>query len=589
MAGRSEKTESEKDEATKLPAAPVAGSDTESDTPFDDPKTEVAVDDIVAREGDEILANQDAAAAGDPVQPPHRSFWRSKVVRYLLVLIIVGGLLGAGFWPVSRYYLLNMASVRASSSVLITDELTRQPLKNVKVQLAGVSVFTGSDGQAKLQVVKVGPSVLRVTRPGFETYERAMTVGWGSNPLGTIALKAVGMQYTLQVQDYFTGKGIAGAEVSGGDASALSDKTGKAVLTLAGTQLADLPVQVSRQGYRTESAVAKGLTTAHVTPVSLVTSRKAVFVSKQSGKYDVYSSDADGQNKQVILPGTGTENANISLAASADGTRAALVSTRDDQRSADGTLLNTLSIITVGTGDNVVVAHAEQIRLIDWIGTRLVFEQVSTAASTPANAKYSLIAYDYAANSRLQLAAANKFGTVLTAQNDVYYAISATDADPSAKAGLYKVNTDGAGRQTILEKEVWSTYRTDYNTLAMQTSDGWTAANITTGAITQISAPSAYVSRTYAENPAGTGQSLWVDVRGGQGVLLRYDKQTGKEVEAQTHIGLSNPVRWLTDDAAIFRVVSSSEIADYAASTLGGGAAHKIADVINTYGFTAGQ
>ncbi|MET0779616.1 MAG: hypothetical protein ABWY71_02155, partial [Candidatus Saccharimonadales bacterium] len=560
MTERSEKTEpasqkdkGEKDESAKPLPEPFAESDIEADTPFDDPKTDIAVDDIVAREGDEILANQDAAADG-PAPARRRSFWRSKVVHSLLVLVIVGGLLGAGFWPVSRYYILNMASVRASSSVLITDDLTHQPLKNVKVQLAGVSAFTGSDGKARLQVVKLGPTHLRITRPGFETYERAMIVGWGSNPLGSIALKAVGMQYTLQIQDYFTGKGIAGAEVSGGDATALSDKTGKAVLTLAGTQLADLPVQVSRQGYRTESTVAKGLTTAHVTPVSLVTSRKAVFVSKQSGKYDVYSSDADGQNKQVILPGTGTENANISLTVSADGSRAALVSTRDNQKSADGSLLNTLSIITIGTGDNVVVAHGEQIRLVGWIGSRLVFEQVSTAASTPANAKYSLIAYDYAANSRLQLAAANKLSTVFTAQNNVYYAVSVTDADPSVKAGLYKVNTDGTGRQTVLEKEVWSVYRTDYNTLAMQTSDGWTAANIATGAASQVSAPGAYVSRIYVENPAGTGQSLWVDVRGGQGVLLRYDKQTGKDAKVQTHSGLSNPVRWLTDDTAIFRV-----------------------------------
>jgi hypothetical protein len=575
-----------KDELVKPLDAPAAQSDIEADTPFDDSKTDVAIDDIVAREGDEILAHQDAATA-DLAAPPKRSFWHSKALHTTVTLLVIAGLLGAGFWPVSRYYILNMLSVRASSSVLVTDELTHQPLKNVKVQIAGVNAFTGSDGKAKLETVKLGPTVLQVTRPGFETYERAMTVGWGSNPLGAVALKAVGMQYTLQVQDLFTGKGIAGAEVSGGDSTALSDKTGKAVLTLAGSQPTDLPVQVSRQGYRTENAIAKGLA-AHTTPVAMVTSRKAVYVSKQSGKYDVYSSEADGQNRQVILPGTGTENANISIAVSADGSRAAVVSTRDNQKAADGSLLATLSIVTIGTGDNVVVAHAEQLRLIDWIGTRLIFEQVSTAASTPANSKYTVLAYDYAANSRLQLAAANKLSVVLTAQNNLYYSVSATDADPTAKAGLYKVSPDGTGKQTILEKEVWTAYRTDYNTLALQTSDGWTSSNLTTGATTVISAPSANVSRAYAENPS-TAQSLWADARNGQGALLRYDKQSGKDTEVQTHSGLTNPVRWLTDDIAIFRVVNGSEIADYSVSILGGGTAHKVADVINANGFTTGQ
>jgi hypothetical protein len=72
-------------------------------------------------------------------------------------------------------------------------------------------------------------------------------------------------------------------------------------------------------------------------------------------------------------------------------------------------------------------------------------------------------------------------------------------------------------------------------------------------------------------------------------VLLRYDKQAGTDNPVLTQNGVANPVRWLTGDTAIFRVVTGSETADYAVSTLGGGTAHKIADVVNTYGFTAGQ
>jgi hypothetical protein len=141
----------------------------------------------------------------------------------------------------------------------------------------------------------------------------------------------------------------------------------------------------------------------------------------------------------------------------------------------------------------------------------------------------------------------------------------------------------------VLEKEIWTAYRTDYNTLALQTSDGWASSNLTTGVATVISAPTASVSRLYVENSAGTGQSLWADARNGQGALLRYDKQAGKDTEVQTHSGLTNPVRWLTDDIAIFRVVNGSEIADYSVSTLGGGTAHKVSDVINTSGFATGQ
>jgi hypothetical protein len=49
------------------------------------------------------------------------------------------------------------------------------------------------------------------------------------------------------------------------------------------------------------------------------------------------------------------------------------------------------------------------------------------------------------------------------------------------------------------------------------------------------------------------------------------------------------PIRWLTDDSAIYRVVTNGETADYVVGTTPGRPAHKIADVVNTYGFSTGQ
>jgi hypothetical protein len=578
-------------EATQALPEPPTQEDMDMEMPFDDPKTDTLVDDIVAKEGDEILAHMDKEGGDDAsvvAAKPHRRFWRRKSVWYTLVFLLLAGIGTAAAMPKSRYWVLNMASVRASTSVIVTDDLTRQPLKNVTVELAGVSGHTDAHGKAKLELLKLGSSKLKISKPGFAPYERDMTVGWGSNPLGTIGLKGVGLQYTFVIKDMLTGKAVAGAEVTGGDASALADQNGKAVLTLPGTSPEDLTAQVGANGYRSENVVVKGTTEKEI-PVTLITARKTVYASKQSGKYDVYSSDIDGQNKQVILPGSGLENANISVAVSPDGSRAAVVSTRDNERDADGYLLNTLSIVTIEGGDNVIVAHAAQIRLIDWQGSRLAFEQVSTNAGTPLSARYSLISYDFAANTRLQLAAASKFSMVLPAQSKLYYAVSPTEGDTTSKPGLYHINADGNGKQTVLDKDVWTVYRTDYNTLAAQLSDGWMSVDISNDGTSPIGAPSAYVSRVYADSPDTAGKSLWVDIRNGQGVLLRYDKQAGTDNPVLTQNGVANPVRWLTGDTAIFRVVTGSETADYAVSTLGGGTAHKIADVVNTYGFTAGQ
>ena len=557
------------------------------DEVIENPDTDKAVDDIVAHEGDELLAEQDAAVAQAEANagPRHNLFYRwlhSRKARWATFAVVVLAFVALLFVPTTRYWSLNMVGVRASSSVTAVDSITGTPLKNATLTVGDVSAKTDSSGVAKLNGIKLGPRHITLKLSGFQSYGDDRTFGWGSNPLGKIPLKAVGLQYKLNIHDELTGLPIEGAEVDSGDATAISDKDGNAVLTIGDTTIDDIAVTVSRTGYRTQQAVAKGNAS---TKVELLTSRKAVFANNASGKYDVFSSDVDGQNRKLILPGSGTETSNISLAVSPDGSQAAVVSTRDNQRDADGFLLTTLTLINLADNTTTTLAHAEQIQLVDWIGSRLVFEQVASDSSSPAT-RYSVISYDYANNSRVQLVSARKLNTVLSAQQDIYYALAADPSDNAVQAGLYKINPDATGKQSVLDKEAWTTYRADYNTLNVQTADGWDSINLTSGNGSTISGPSAYVSRQYTDNAAAT-QSLWVDTA--QGNLVLYDIAHGKDTIAHGRAGLAYPIRWLTDNTAVYRVVTGNETADYAVSVLGGQPPLKIADVVNTYGFTRGD
>jgi hypothetical protein len=233
------------------------------------------------------------------------------------------------------------------------------------------------------------------------------------------------------------------------------------------------------------------------------------------------------------------------------------------------------------------LTHADHIQLVDWIGSRLIFEQV--VPGNPAANPYSIITYDYAANSRFQVASAAHFNTVISAQGLIYYAIAPDADDLSTQAFFYRVAPDGSNKQTVLEKEVWSAYRTGYDSISLQTSGGWYAYTISSNNNTPASGPSVYVNRLFNEHPANNGRSLWADVRDGQGVLLTHNKSDGKDSVVVLQPGLTYPVRWLTDDAAVYRVVTSAETADYAVGMGGGQHPHKIADVVNTYGFGNSQ
>ncbi|HSX00460.1 MAG TPA: hypothetical protein VLH38_05480 [Patescibacteria group bacterium] len=557
---------------------------------LDDEKTERAVDDIMAHESDEILQVQDSAAERG-MEPQKRGFWgstghffgfffKTSKGRWLTFFLLALTSAMMALVPTVRYWVLNTAGVRATASVVVVDELTQLPLKNVQVIIEGLSQQTVSNGSANFAKLRLGKTKLSVIQPGFAGFEQQITIGWGSNPQNAISLRATGARYVIQVRDYVSDKPVAGVLATSGDATALSDQSGKITLTLEHASDSSTPIALSKDGYRVEKVTLKP--TNQTTTVALVLARKTVFINKASGKSDVYKSDIDGANRELLLAGTGNESGISSLVASQDGTHAALVSTRDNQHDTNGQPLSTLTLLDIGNSTAVSLGHANQIQLLDWIGSRLIFEQISTDTSTSTN-RYSIISYDYASNSRVQLVAAPKLSAVFSAQGIIYYAIAKNENNGSQQAGFYKINPDGNGGQTAYNQEVLSGLRTDYNTLSLQTADGWISYDIKGGGHSIIGGPSSPTNRLYVGR-ADDMHGLWVN----QGVLLDYDVAAAKDVPVQNQSGLNYPLRWLTDTVVVYRAITNNETADYI-TALAGGTPHKIADVVNTNGFTSAQ
>jgi carboxypeptidase family protein len=577
------------DDTKTITESPVAAIGAATlDKVIEDPKTDAAVDDILTKEGDDLLAVQDAQTAP---QPSKRGFWkktghffaawwRNKWARWATIVLLLAAIGTTAAIPKARYAVLNTVGVRSSASVTVLDNTTQLPLKNVAVELDGHKVRTDVKGVATFKDLKLGTYDLVIRRIAFAPQERAVTIGWGSNPLGTFKLRATGIQYTLAVTDYLSGRPISGAEVVSEESNALSDNKGKVILTVEDTEDTTLSVEVSAPGYRKQllKLDATASTTANV---KLVPAQKAVYVSKQSGKYDVYSSDLDGKNKKLLLAGTGNENSNLSLVTSPNNQRAALVSTRDNLRDDDGFLLFALTIIDIRTGSAVTVDHAQQIQLIDWVGDRLVYRMTLAGASAADPQRSRIISFNYDSNARIQLATANQFNMALGVKGHVYYAPSGSD--PQAALGLYKVKTDGSGRKRLAENEVWTGLRSTYNTLSLQTPDGWYAYTLNTEKISKTGAPPMATSYLFVDDSKAK-RSAWTDIRDGKGVLLMYDVDKDTNTTLVTQDGLTAPISWVGDKAIVYRIVTGSESADYVISPAGG-QPHKLADVTAARGF----
>ncbi len=566
------------------PDEEAAKTEPEDDTTsYDDAKTDEVIDEIIAKESDDLLSIQDQAAGKVVIKPSKKRgvlgrFLRSKVFWNLFVLLILAGVGAVMATPKTRYMALNAAGVRSSSSVVVVDSTTNLPLKGVHITLGGQKADTDSDGEAKFSSLRLGPAELDISQVGFERVRKTVTLGWGSNPLGNVALKATGVKYIIEVKDYLSDKPVAGVEATDGAVTAISDKDGKITLSLRSAVVAKDGITLSKQGYRTDK-ITLNEDPKKATQATLVLGRKAVFVTRQSGKYALNKSDIDGKNREVLLPGTGHENSNISVAVSPDGQRAAYVSTRANKRDDSGFLLSSLVLVNIETGATTTIAEASQIQLIAWDGQRIVF-QLSTSDDSDSD-RYTLSSYNYTNNSRLKLAAANELNAVVSAQGYVYYAIGSGSA---ADVGMFRVKADGAGKERLVDEEITTVLRSGYDTLSLQTEDGsWLSYDIPDGVTNDIDSPSSLANRLYLDN-GSRNRSLWVS----QGTLKSYDIGGRKDSDVKSQSGLTYPLQWLSDTVAIYRVSTGSETADYVVS-VEGGKAQKVADVTPTYGFAQGQ
>jgi hypothetical protein len=209
--------------------------------------------------------------------------------------------------------------------------------------------------------------------------------------------------------------------------------------------------------------------------------------------------------------------------------------------------------------------------------------QIAIAGASEANSQRNrVMAYDPATGKRVQLASANQFNAVVSAKGFVYYAPSSTD--PSAKLGLFRVKpSEPAAKTRVFNQEVWSAFRTAYDTLVLQTPSDWYGFAIGSDTAARTVAPVSYVNRMYSAAPSGGG-ALWVDSTSTDALIL-YDITAKKNKKLYAREGVNYPLRWLTAKTIIYRLDSQTETADYAIN-VDGGSPRKITDTVGTYGFT---
>lgn len=555
---------------------------------IDSAETDKAVSDIVATESDKLLEVEDATVTpkAKPKQKtkkrhPFKALFATSARRWLLFLVFFAAIVGVGANPGSRYYLMNAAGVRSAASVVVLDESSEQPLKNVQVTIDGKNAQTDAKGQASFTGLRLGPTKMQVEKRAFASAQHDVTIGWGSNPLADVRLKPTGSQLLFKISDYVSGQPVSTVEASLGEATAVANEKGEIKLTIDNVEGQTASVTFTADGYKMQ-AVEVDLNTSEETPVVLVPGQKIAFISKRTGTYDLYKVDIDGQQEELVLAGTGKERDDLVLAAHPLEEVVVLLSSRDGRYASNGQLIQTLNFVSLSDNSVKPIASATQIRLVDWVGSRIIYTQLNDDASIDDPSRTKLMSYDFKSGDNRQLAATNYFNDIVPVGGKIYYA-PASAHQQGVNNGMFVVNPDASGKQSVFDKEVWNMFRTGYNELVLAVQQEWYKYKPGDKEPEKLAGqPVSTASRQYADSPDAQ-HSLRVDVRDGRPTLLLYKQQDGSESVLQELIGLKQPIRWISADAFVVRVVSDKETADYVMSIVGG-EPKKITNVTDTRG-----
>ncbi len=495
----------------------------------------------------------------------------------LFVLLVVAALVAI---PWTRYAIAG-TFLKKEFKLAVVDSQTHKPVPSARVTLAGKQATTDSKGLAALHA-PVGTRTLEVAKKYYRTTHATVFVGLGTqkNAPQTISLQATGRQVPVTIRNKITNKPLENVVIKASGTETKTDKKGQATLVVPADK-ASVSVTVSASGFNTIT------TDLRVTGEQLAANNflltpfgKMYFLSNQSGKIDVVKTDLDGQNRQVVLAGTGKEDKDTTvLLAARDWKYVALQSLRDGGKNAKLFLINTATdqvttmdegnanFTLVGWSDHHFVYQvsrpnvqawepkAQAIKSFDAPSQKLTILDETTAGGASG--------YDYLQEEYSQVFA---FGsTVLYGkgwQSSTY--TYTTQHAKEKQATLNSVHADGTNKKTIQgfnlasSPSFWQSSVSlelrpyEANELYLRFGDGtqkeqffeFEDGKVKPLTITSQEFYAAYA--TYLLSPSGK-QTFWSEERDGKNALFVGDDEgkNGKQIAALSEYQVYG---WYSDD-----------------------------------------
>lgn len=487
--------------------------------------------------------------------------------------------------PLTRWPILNMAGFRGTLQVIVTSNQTKKEVTGALIRLNdGTQNTTNSSGTVKFKGVKLGPQELLIQKPGYGDLSQHITVGLGTTEQKS-QVKVIGIKLDVDVKNWLTNTPIEGALVSYKKESSESDKTGRATIIVPPTEEKSVEIQITAPGYATKKTKAELAVESR--EVTLVSAQKDYFVSKRDGKFDLFSANLDGSEQRKIIEATGKELSDLlQLSIHKNNKQALLVANREG-KTVNGRFVAGIYLVDLEKSTLKKVDEGSDVNVLGWNGDVIAY------TASPSDLKYNDPNFNRLQTLNIQnqkvstIAEANYFSVAMVAQSKIFY-VPTDPYQAVADGSLTSYDLGTKSKKSYLAgKQIRYAGRASYQTLELLDNNNQSyELQINNGSTKAIDRKN-ITNLVFQTSPNST-QAIWQEIRDGQGTLLQKNIKSNDEKVVVKAGGLVNPIRFVSDDLAVVRVVTSQETADYVVS-LSASKMVKIVDVSNIgSAFTAG-
>lgn len=514
---------------------------------------EISDQTLEAEDKKSIEAKKQAKKTAKKILTPEERAARNKkriliiagaAIALLLVLLAV---------PFTRWPILNTIGFRGDAVITVEDE-AKKPVANASVRLTNGTVAASDKfGRAYLKDIPLGKQTAVIQKNGYGDKTTTFTNGFGSTQK-TEQLKIIGIKLDVDIKDWLSAEAIEGAEVTFGESNALSDAAGRASLVIPPTDEKLIEIAVKRPGYLTKTIETE--TNVISREVVLVPAQKNYFVSKRDGKFDIFSSNLDGTDQRKIIEATGKEDESLlQLSIHRNNKQAILVSNRDGKVQ-NRRLVAGVYAIDLERASLSKIDEGSDIQLFGWSENSIAYSKSAPDLNYDDPSFSRIMGFNSQNNRLSQIAAANYFQSGLVAQNKVFYVPA--DAYRPIENGVLTSHDLGSGakRMYLQDRQIHYIAQASYQTLELQDASGAAfELQIASGNVKAIDRRPAG-SLVIALSPNGQ-TAAWSDRRDGQGALLARSVKEGNERVVARVGGLTHPVRFVSDNLVVARIVTS--------------------------------